>query len=221
MENSDSRVFPQSSFPDLGLAAVSVTHGKHLPRWETNGAIYHISLHLADSVPQAELRLWREERARLSALATEVKRPLTEDEIAAMRQLFNDHIEKYLAAGCGDCLLKNPHAADEVEKTIEHANGRLYALHEWCIMPNHLHVIVGGFRTERPMREILGVWKRVSSHAINRALGREGEVWHRDAYTRIIRDREEYVRQLGYVWHNPEESRLKDGYRRMRYVGEA
>ena len=85
-------------------------------------------------------------------------------------------------------------------------------------MPNHLHVVVGGFDNERPMTEILRVWKRTSSHRINRICGRNGTVWHDDAYTRIIRDEAEYRRQLSYVWNNPESAGLDKGFRRERYV---
>ena len=213
-----STILPSASFPDLALAKVLVQEGRHLPRWEANGAIYHVSLHLADSVPQAQLEIWRAERRRLSELAKSADRPLTEEEVVALRAVYDEHVEKYLSAGFGECLLKDSRAAAVVEKTVTHGNGTLYALHEWCVMPNHLHVIVGGFGDARPMRDVLETWKRVMVHRINKALTRDGEVWHRDAYTRIIRNRAEYARQMSYVWNNPESAGLDAGFRRKRYA---
>ena len=68
------------------------------------------------------------------------------------------------------------------------------------------------------MRGILETWKRVSAHRVNAVLSRNGEVWHRDAYTRIIRNRQEYAHQMNYVWNNPEVAGLKDGFLRARYT---
>ena len=211
-------ILPAASFPDLSFARPEVSHGHHLPRWEANGAIYHIALHLADSVPQTQLEIWRAERERLSALAREAKRPLTADEVEALKAVYNEHVEKFLNAGHGECLFGNEGAAAALADVLTHSNGKLYALHEWCIMPNHVHVVVGGFTMERPMREILQVWERASAHRINSVLGRKGPVWHRDAYTRIIRDRGEYGHQMNYVWNNPEVAGLTAGFLRERYV---
>ena len=213
-----SKVLPRSSFPDLRLAHVEVSQGRHMPHWEAAGAIYHISLHLADSVPVEQRQIWLEERARLRAVAEQEKRPLTADEVAALRAVYDERVERYLSSGCGECLLRLPIAADALASVLEYGNGSAYALHAWTIMPNHLHVVVGGFDNERPMTEILQVWKRTSSHRINQICGRNGTVWHDDAYTRIIRDEAEYRRQLSYVWNNPESAGLDKGFRRERYV---
>ena len=211
-------ITPYASFPDLSLAPVAVSVGRHLPRWEANGAVYHVALHLADSVPQEQLAIWREERARLSALAQAAKRPLSADEVEALRAVYNDRVEKYLSAGCGACLLRDPRAAEALESVLAYGNGEKYALHLFCIMPNHLHVIVGGFDETCPLRDVLTSWKGASAHRVNRVLGRKGEVWQGDAYTRIIRSREEYVRQLNYVWCNPEAAGIRDGFLRKRFV---
>ena len=214
------KILPVASFPDLALSQVTVGRGRSLPRWEASGAIYHVSFHLADSVPQAQLEIWRAERQRLTELAKTADRPLTPDEIVLLKRAYDEHVERYLASGYGSCLLRHAEVAEALKKTICHANGEKYALHEWCIMPNHVHIVVGGFTDAAPIRDLIQTWKSVSAHRINRVLGRTGEVWHRDAYTRIIRDREEYSRQMSYVWNNPESAGLNAGFLRERYIGE-
>ncbi len=211
---SATDIKPEVSFPDLRLAAVDISHGKHLPCWETARAIYHISLHLADSVPQDQLVAWRAERARLTAIAQQEGRPLSADEINVMREVFSQRVERYLSSGHGACLLKNPDAANALVGVLQHSNGTLYSLHEWCVMPNHVHIVVGGFAPTVSMSDILVIWKRASGHAINKVLSRSGEVWHKDAFTRIVRDETEYGRLVEYVWYNPEAAGLVDGFRR-------
>ena len=214
------KILPVASFPDLSLAQVTIGRGRSLPRWEATGSIYHVSFHLADSVPQTQLEIWRAERQRLTELAKTAGRPLTTEEIGLMKRAYDEHVERYLASGYGSCLLRHAEAAEATKKTICQANGDKYALHEWCVMPNHVHIIVGGFTNAAPIRDILQIWKSASAHRINRLLGRTGEVWHRDAYTRIIRDRDEYSRQMSYVWNNSESTGLKEGFLRKRYIGE-
>lgn len=239
-------ILPTASFPDLSLSRPQVSQGRHLPRWEANGAIYHIALHLADSVPQTQLDIWRAERERLQELACAARRPLTDDEVAALKVVYHEHVEKYLNAGYGECLLRNNEVSTAVANVLAHDNGKSYALHEWCIMPNHLHIIVGGFQAtsycscpheqiaapegrsstgvaapegrSSTMRDVVATWKRVSGHLINKVLGHTGPVWHRDAYTRIIRDRVEYGHQMSYVWNNPEVAGLSSGFLRERYI---
>ena len=214
------KILPAASFPDLSLARLTVSRGRSLPRWEATGAIYHVSFHLSDSVPQVQLEIWRAERQRLTELAKTAGRQLTQEEIALLKSVYDEHVERYLASGHGSCFLRQPKVAEVLKKTICHANGEKYALHEWCIMPNHAHIVVGGFTDAAPVRDIIQTWKSASAHRINRVLERTGDVWHRDAYTRIIRNREEYSRQMSYVWNNPEFAGLKEGFLRERYVGE-
>jgi hypothetical protein len=91
--------------------------------------------------------------------------------------------------------------ADRLRDTIFHDEGLGYVVHAVGIMPNHVHVIVQpleGFR----LREIVEQWKRISAHAINKALERSGQVWMGDFYNRIIRDADEYANQVEYVFGN-------------------
>jgi len=186
--------------------------------WEASQAVYHLSLHLGDSIPSDQLLLWRAERARLAAQAKASSRPYTESEIAELKAVFNERVERYLTAGYGSCLLRRPDVADELVRVMTYGHGSQYALHTWCIMPNHLHVIVGQLEEGLALKRLITVWKRASSHRINKLLQRQGVLWQEDAYTRIIRDASEYRQQLSYVWNNPERAGLSDGWRRERYV---
>ena len=49
------------------------------------------------------------------------------------------------------------------------------------------------------MPNTVQTWKSVSSHRINKLLGRKGALWQSDYYNHIIRTPGEYANQLGYV----------------------
>jgi len=212
------QILPTSSFPDLRLASLSTHDGRHLPCWEAQGAIYHITFHLADSVPADELRAWQAQREELKSLAQVERRQLTADERELLKSVYNERVERYLASGYGACLLKDKDVQAVVRDVLTHDNGSRYALHAWCVMPNHLHALLGGLRKDVPLRQLLGEWKRILAHRINRLCGRKGPVWHEDSYTHIIRDADEYRHQLDYVWNNPEAAGLTSGYARDHYV---
>jgi len=213
-----SALLPHASFPDLRLASVATHKGRHLPRWETASGVYHIALHLADSVPADQLRIWQEVRTTLQARLRQENRPLSAEEHAELKSVYDERVERYLASGYGECLLKEPAVQKAVREILLYSNGTGYALHEWCIMPNHLHVIVGSFAEAAALTRTLTTWKRISGHQINKILNREGPVWQADGYTRIIRDAAEYKNQLDYVWNNPESAGLTTGFERERYV---
>lgn len=188
-----------------------------VPEWTLDRAIYHVSLHLADSVPASEREAWIALRTELAAKSKGESRPLTADESDMLKTLYGERIEKYLAAGYGDCLLRNPKAATALLEVLEHDNGRDYALHCLAIMPNHLHVIVQ-FAESDKLRPAVEQWKRISSHKINHACGHNGQVWTNGSYTRIIRTHDEYMRQVSYVVANPEVAGLRDGFLVKEYV---
>ena len=211
-------LIPHASFPDLRLAATSSHEGRHLPRWEAAGAVYHIALHLADSVPADQLRIWQEARTRLQNRLRQENRPLTDAEREELKAVYDERVERYLSSGFGECLLKSDAVQDTLREILLFGHGKDYALHMWCIMPNHLHVIVGSFPETSGLTRTLTTWKRISGHKINALCGRTGSVWQADGYTRIIRNAEEYKKQLSYVWHNPEAAGLTAGFARESYV---
>ena len=205
--------FPGSVIQQGSISTVS---GERIVHWELTGAIYHISLHLADSVPADQLAAWKEERMRFDALRRKRGGELSSEEVLGMRQVFDERIERYLSSGFGCCALREPLVADAVACVLEHDNGERYDLHEWTIMPNHVHVVVAP-KKGHPMKELIDQWKRVSAHAVTRFSAMRAPVWQRDFYSRIIRTREEYGRQMAYVWHNPESAGLAAGFLRKRY----
>ena len=201
----------------IGSPSLSVSEGEHLPRWSVDRAIYHVALHLADAIPVPERAKWREIRESLVSVAWQAKRDLTSDERALLKIAYGERIERYLSSGNGACLLRGLATAEAVEGVLEYGNGKDYVLHCWCVMPNHLHVVVA-FERADDLSCTIARWKRISAHHINRLAGRKGPVWMDDAYTRIVRSQEEYRHQLSYVWNNPESARLASGFRRRRYV---
>ena len=191
----------------LDPASLVITSGEHLPHWTCNHAVYHVAFRLADSVPDAKREAWNRERESIAESAQRAGRELTAEEEKRSRFLYSERMEQFLDSGHGECLLRQPEIAELVAGALRHFEGQRYVLHAWCVMPNHVHVIVQPL-SGHGLSKIIHSWKSFTAHEINHRLGRTGDVWQHDAYNHIIRSAREYSFQIAYVWENPDKAQL-------------
>ena len=195
---------PAPRFPGhdcFSFSFVKVTKGERVNHWELPNCVYHICFRLADSVPQNVLMTWQAERSQLEAFRDAGGLPMSEEERARALWMLSNKVGKFLDSGYGECLLDKPGVARLLSDVVFHDDGTKYFVHAIGIMPNHVHVLVQAVEGY-PLKEIVEQWKRISSHRINRAIGRQGTVWREDHYNRIVRDRDEFANQMNYVCGN-------------------
>jgi REP element-mobilizing transposase RayT len=150
----------------------------YLPHFDSAETVQFVTIRLADSLPKA--------------VAKELSN-LPENPAEADHRLDD---------GWGACWLKQPYIARLVEDTIMHFDARRYCLLAWCIMPNHVHVVVEPI-CENRIGAIIHSWKSFSAKQANRVLNRSGAFWHRDYFDRFIRDEGHLMRTIDYVENNP------------------
>jgi len=186
---------------------VGVRSRGYLPHWEADNATYFITYRLADSLPRAVVSRIREQyRAdRVRGMTGPM----------ASRRLSR-RMNRYLRAGHGECLLREPAIAELTIDTWRHFDGERYQLITWCVMPNHGHVILRLFHGSELAR-VVHSWKSYTAKVANRLLARSGEFWAREYYDRCIRDEKELLRTVRYVLQNPAKAGLVD----WPYVGGA
>lgn len=115
----------------------TLSHGNDLPEWYSRGYLPHcdrigllqsITFRLADSLPQEVLKQFELEIASVA-----------EDRRERCRRKL---IEKYMDSGMGCCALQHPVVADVVQNSFFAFDGVKYRLIAWCIMPNHVHILI-------------------------------------------------------------------------------
>ena len=164
----------------------------YLPHIDTAGMAQGITFRLADSVPDGLTARWREE-IRLS------QEWQSED---ARHQELHRRVAHCEDAGWGECHLRRPEIAALVCGALLRFDGERYLLREWCVMPNHVHVLLiqcEGF----PLAEIVKSWKAYTARRANDILGRRGPFWMRDYYDRIIRNQRHQDQAAAYIRNNP------------------
>jgi putative transposase len=156
------------------FASINWRSRGYLPHFDTQEAQQHIVIGLAD------------------ALRDEILAP---DPVKRL-WLFDNTLDQ----GLGECLLALPNCAAIVQNELLHHDGERYRLLAWCVMPNHVHVIVDR------MTDLAGTvrrWKTWTSRQINAITGRKGNLWRREYFERFARNEHHLHTMIHYVESNP------------------
>lgn len=209
--------FQPVGLPDTGRmpvpprtpAPIQVRHGAHLPHWTREGAIYAVTFRLADSLPAEVVSAWREERRELEQKSKDAGRLLTVAEAKRLDELHSERVEAYLDAAHGACWLRQESIAAMVRDALLHFDGERYRLHAWCIMPNHVHLVIEPLAGWTLIKVMHGL-KSYTANRANSLVGRAGSFWQAEYYDHLVRDEADYERVVEYVGANPEKAGLRD-----------
>ncbi|MCC7477115.1 transposase [bacterium] len=156
----------------------------YLPHFDQPGAVQFITYRTADSLPkEAVLKIHQQIPAHMSAERREA-------------------LEALLDRCHGACLLRRPEVAAVVQENLFHFDADRYRLLAWCVMPNHVHILIevlNGYTLDKIMHGC----KHNTATRINRVLGRSGPFWLEDYFDRCVRDEEHLNRTIEYIERNP------------------
>ncbi len=150
----------------------------YLPHFDSPETIQFVTFRLADSLP----------RAVVEALGHR------EDEI--------HRIERELDDCLGACWPRQPEIAALVQEALLHFDGERYRLLAWCLMPNHVHVVIE-MLDGHSLSDIVRSWKSFTARLANSKLGRRGPFWHADYFDRFMRNEVHLAQTIEYVENNP------------------
>lgn len=205
-----------AEYPTLFDSAqpIDKRYGAFLPHWTQDGATYFATFRLADSLPRTVVRAWKEEQAALIGASRDARRSLTPADQLRLQQFFSEKVERYLNAGHGDCWMKRDDLAHLVADSLGYFDGQRYFLWAWCVMPNHVHVVVQPL-AEYALPNLVHSWKSYTAKEINRRLDRTGAVWQQEYYDHLIRNEGEFKYYVEYTVQNPKAAGLQN----WRWVG--
>jgi ATP-dependent Clp protease ATP-binding subunit ClpA len=179
---------------------VGFLRGGNLPHWRQDGVTYFVTWRTADSLPKARVDEWFAERDEWLKKNPEPWTPKVEEEYY---RRFPDRWEKWLDECQGECLLARPELRKIVEDTLRHDDGAKYRLKDFAVAPNHVHVLVTPSGKDA-LSDAVQEWKSVSSHRINKALGRKGEFWQKEYFDHIVRTAEQLAKFRSYIQNHPQ-----------------
>ncbi len=154
-------------------------------RSQMQGAACFVTFRLADSLPAAVLESLAE---------------LPEDQRAR-------RVELQLDQGAGACHLARPELAAVVVEALQQQAENRYTLHEYAVMPNHVHLLLTPLG-EHGLSEILHGLMSWTAQRINALLGRSEALWQPESFERRVRDGDELIALASYIRRNPVKARL-------------
>ena len=187
---------------------VHIRNRGRLPHWEKEAGLYFLTFHLADSLPKGVLRKIAE-RHEILAEAKRIGARLLPEQKAQLAEYGRRRIEEYVDRGGGCAILADPRIAGTMTAALRYWDGNRYRLLAWCVMPNHVHVVVRLF-SGHELGAIVKGWKLHVSKVAKHALGQTGKLWQREYYDHMICDGEELKRAVQYVIENPAKGALKN-----------
>ena len=164
-----------------------------LPHCDYPGLVQFITTRLADSLPAARRGEWE----HLLAIGDNRER--------------RAELEEYLDRGGGECRLREARVAKLCEEALLHFHNDRYELLAWCVMPNHVHVLVHVW--DLPVWKMIASWKRFSAARINgtapnRSSAPQKSFWEREYWDTFMRSEEQEKKAVQYIEANPVKAKL-------------
>jgi REP element-mobilizing transposase RayT len=189
---------PENTPARTNLHAHKGWHSREsLPHFDCPGRVQFITCRLHDSVPAGIIEKWKDELGIHQGRNTN---DLPDGDPRAI-ELYR-RLAAYEDAGHGACFLRNPQVAAIVQENLLHFDTRRYHLLEWCVMPNHVHLLIAT-REGHPVLEVAHSWKSYTAKEANKVLNRSGQFWMEDYFDRFIRSETHLGFTRDYIRDNP------------------
>jgi putative transposase len=112
-------------------------------------------------------------------------------------------------------------ARPEFEWLLNHirraAGNTFFAVHAYCVMPDHLHLLVGGTAATSNLQTFVTTLKRNTAWEAKQQFG--VRLWQRSFYDHIVRHENEAEMIAWYIWKNPVRQGLCEDPREYPYSG--
>jgi putative transposase len=209
-------VTAKKQWTDLKLTATDRARGflgwherGYLPHCDFPGLVQFVTFRLADSMPTSRRGEW--------------EHVLAIEDLSAKRT----KLEEYLDRGIGECWLREPLISHIVETALLYFHSQRYELLAWCVMPNHVHVLLQIWET--PLGKILQSWKRYIAtesegvlserrsptrrvsgnfNAPARRAALQTLRWEREYWDTFMRDQKQEQAAVRYIENNPVTAKL-------------
>ncbi len=196
---------------------IKTSYRRNLPHIYPVGATFFITFRLQNSLPYSIINKLKEDFA-IKLIEVKAAQWLDPNaEILRQQKLF---FKKYDSAldkiHNGVNYLKNPKVAKIVADKIHQYDGKFYELLCYCIMPNHVHLLIDTsiqIQGKDPIKvtdkeytqvdKILKLIKGGSAYEINKLLNRRGEFWQKESYDHYVRSGKELSNIIWYIVKNP------------------
>ena len=180
-------------------------HKRNLPHLYYNEGIYFVTYRLYDSIHPNELK-----NMQMLINNYRMLHPNEGEKVFKKYDLLLDKPANKTQ------YLKQPQIFEICKKSIHYYDNKEYKLICYCIMPNHVHLVIDLINNKRLLGDILGSIKKYSARGSNKALGKKGKFWQSESFDRLVRDEVELYYVIRYVLMNPVNAGLAKNWKEWK-----
>jgi putative transposase len=192
---------------------------RRLPHIQPPESTFFITFRLANSLPKQvviQLMEEREQREKLIKAEKDIRKQKVLLEVE--RQRYFGHFDEYLErVKESPRWLAETEVAEMVAESIRHLDGKQYGLHAFCIMSNHVHMLIEIKHVNIALYRVLQKLKSYTAIRANNILHRHGAFWHHESYDHFVRDENELERILWYILENPVKAGLCESWKDWKW----
>jgi putative transposase len=134
-------------------------------------------------------------------------------------ELFDDFLVTYKHSPQWLAVTK---IGDIIVESLHFLNNKYYKLLAFCIMSNHVHILVKPLMDENSqpfsLPKIMHDHKRFTARESNKILQRKGHFWQDENYDHYIRNDEEFYNVVWYIINNPVKANLVKSWKEWKYT---
>ncbi len=189
------------------MEELNIHYWSHGPHYQFRDSIVFITWRLAGTLPAHVRKLFERLKAASGDLETirDLKRIKAEN--ARLFGLYQEYDLELANWDDPGFSLNQDALAAIVTGAFHFYAGTKYELHTYCVMSNHVHILLRALRNEQGglyrISDLVGWLKSYTAHEINKVLGRRGQLWDNFHFDRIIRDARNYDNVVNYIRMNP------------------
>jgi REP element-mobilizing transposase RayT len=155
------------------------------------------------------IQLLEEREQREKLISTEKSAKKRKAMLEEERRRYFGHFDEYLdRVKESPRWLSEPEVAEMVSEAIKYQDGKQYVLNAFCVLPNHVHLVIDVQRSSASLYKILQKLKSYTAIQANNILHRSGAFWHHESYDHVVRDGSEFERIVWYILQNPVKANL-------------
>lgn len=186
---------------------MGIYYKRNLSHYQPDGGDFFCTFRLIGSLPKDVIDRYKHQNHLLEQVFRQ--KNISKAELSSRKfSNFDNLLDKY---SLNNLWLRKPKIAQIVAEKIHALDSQKYQLISFCIMPNHVHLLVKLFEQNiseenskrYPLTTILKQIKGSTAVQCNKVLKRSGQFWQHESYDHLVRDSDEREKIIRYILQNP------------------
>lgn len=195
--------------------AIPEEYRRNLPHIQPQGGMFFVTFRLQGSIPMATLKEWNQ-IYKLTKTTSDEGETLKQLKLNQQEDYFFTFDEYLDLHSNGPYYLHNTKIISILEEALHFRNSKDYKLVCYCIMCNHVHLII--YNLSKPLSKILQELKSFTGrealkiirkmnmdelHLYNSTGIIHSRFWQAESFDRLVRDRKDMATKIQYTLNNP------------------